>query len=244
MLFKNLQSILSQLTDLLQNPLRIRIACGQHICPVNPFSWSVLWMYAKCQLCSNSGIKNAFLMCVLLIWGSIRGFGFTNQSSREEWTGNSVENKKEPKIVLCKMSEADARRVWRQGCAVRLARCLLSLVCLRLWNTLWSEPSSICKRSPAVLCLPFLSALLSSGSPLFVFWSGSLSCMSPGATSSSQQVLIASSTLRHKQRVKQPLELRKVASTNASELVLLFKKKIAQKLNCLKHLLFWLYTLS
>lgn len=89
--------------------------------------------------------------------------------------------------------EADAWRVGWYGYAIRLAHCFLHSVCV--CEILYSEPSPLCKRSPTSLCLPFLFAFVSCGSLLY-FFSGSLSYVSPGAMSSSQHTLIASSTLR------------------------------------------------
>lgn len=47
-------------------------------------------------------------MCVPLIWCLIRGFGFTNQSSREG-EQEAVSKTEAPKHVLCEIAEADGR---------------------------------------------------------------------------------------------------------------------------------------
>lgn len=89
------------------------------------------------------------------------------------------------------MFKADAWRIWWWGCVVSLAHCNLHVVCLHLKYRihrciLWSEPSSMLTRSPTILCLPFLSNFVSSGSPflVYIFFSGSHTCVSPGAASS------------------------------------------------------------
>lgn len=110
----------------------------------------------------------------------------------------------------------------------------------RIHTLLWSEPLSVSTRRPTVLCLPFLSACGSSGSPFLVYFlSGSPSCVSPGAASSLPQVLVASSTLRCDYATAGAWRSCLHKGTGA-----LGFGFFTQKLSGFKYLLFWPYNLS